>query len=248
MKTIKEFRNAGLEISEKDLIDLVTGDASSPTTSIGNVTYAGAMPVSESWTIREFSWRENTGEKPKFKGMVEWISNVGTKHTLNTNTTWWNSKMVKWRPLLNQAIPTETPEEKEELDRIFGAASGEEEKPVYTQEMKDKGELPCVGMMVKSKIQPRYKYIYQGATSDGFSILECVDTNKLYKIDSEYLEPINSPILIDGAPYMFYLEDMELLGFYIKDRKSFFENVCNGNKICGETQATNIRPLVLGDK
>lgn len=137
MKTIKEFRNADLEISEKDLIDGVTGDKSSRAICIGYATQYGTFPVESAWQIREFAWRENTGEKPKFKGMVEWISNVGTKHTLNTNTTWWNSKMVKWRPLLNQAIPTETPEEKEELDRIFGVASGEEEKPVYTQEMKD---------------------------------------------------------------------------------------------------------------
>lgn len=51
--------------------------------------------------------------------------------------------------------------------------------------------------------------------------------------------------LIDGKTYEFELNTRLYLGFYIKHRNSFFTNIPRGNKICGLSQASNIKPLVV---
>jgi hypothetical protein len=53
--------------------------------------------------------------------------------------------------------------------------------------------------------------------------------------------------LIDGAPYMFYLKTT-LTGFYRASRKSFCTRLIGGNKICGVTEATNIRLMTVESK
>lgn len=144
MKTIGDFKAAGLEISKNDMIDGVTRDKNSAPLMLVNLLNKD-YDFNDAWTIREFSWRENTGEKPSFDGMIEWHSKVGTKHEGHIKNI--AGTMVKqWRPLLNQEIPTETPEEKAELDRLFGEVSAKQGKSIYTQEMLDAGELPEDGM------------------------------------------------------------------------------------------------------
>lgn len=124
MKTIGDFKAAGLVISENDSIDGVAYDKTSNEFKISVFINKG-FRMQYAWTIREFAWRKNTGEKPEFKGMIEWLSTVGTLHQANMLDFTWLRDVDKWRPLLNQTIPTETPEEKEALDAMFGELSGE---------------------------------------------------------------------------------------------------------------------------
>ena len=125
MKTIGDFKKAGLEVLVDDIIDGVTGDPSSVEVKISEVFNRGSVTL-DAWTIREFAWREGTHEKPAFKGVVEVMFILGNPvhlHIKNITDNEW-VLINKWRPLLEQGIPTETPEEKAELDRMFGAASG----------------------------------------------------------------------------------------------------------------------------
>lgn len=146
MKTVKDFKDAGLVISEKDMIDGVTGDADSQAISIRYATNNEVFPTQDNWTIREFAWREKTSIMLGFIGKIECINEHGKP--LKGAISYF--ACTKWRPLLNQNTidaSIETPEEKEALDKIFGADSAPSIKPlVYTQEMADNGEFPSVGM------------------------------------------------------------------------------------------------------
>ena len=53
--------------------------------------------------------------------------------------------------------------------------------------------------------------------------------------------------LVDGAAYMFCLETT-WVGFYRVSRKSFFDRLVGGNKICGLAEVTNIRPMTVESK
>lgn len=112
MKTIGDFKAAGLTIIKGDLIDGITRDK-----------------ASVAWIIRSFAWREATHEIPEFKGRIEVTFKLGDTATLNTNvidaSAW--SLITQWRPLVDQPnINIETPEEKAELDRLFGKVSVED--------------------------------------------------------------------------------------------------------------------------
>ena len=48
--------------------------------------------------------------------------------------------------------------------------------------------------------------------------------------------------LIDGKAYQFKLNG-QLIGFYRKDRKSFFTELHGGNKVCGENEPSTIQLL-----
>ena len=66
MKTIKNFKDAGLVFVIGDKVDGVTGD---PDSIPLDLAFRHATPH-DVWTIRGFAWRANAGEKPSFKGMV----------------------------------------------------------------------------------------------------------------------------------------------------------------------------------
>ena len=53
--------------------------------------------------------------------------------------------------------------------------------------------------------------------------------------------------LVDGAAYMFYLETT-WTGFYRASRKSFFDRLVGGNKICAVTEAADIQALTVESK
>jgi|TARA_R110000744_G_scaffold91971_1_gene178318 hypothetical protein len=55
--------------------------------------------------------------------------------------------------------------------------------------------------------------------------------------------------LIDGAAYMFDVGwGNAYLGFYKEDRKAFFNQLVNGNKIAAVNESKNIRPMTVVDK
>jgi len=138
MKTVGDFKNAGLVFVEGDE---------------GNNYHIGA-PLSFNsscmWDYgvpESFVWRTNTGEKPEFVGKVEVKYKDGAVMIAHSGNIMFDgvtrglaNPVVKWRPSLNQSTTqTETPEEKEAFEAMT------ESKPVFTQAMADAGELPPVG-------------------------------------------------------------------------------------------------------
>jgi len=106
-----------------------------------------------------------------------------------------------------------------------------ESKPVYTQAMADKGELPLVGMeclfFKDSKLAKAdwFKGVFAGKSFSpvGNAVFLFVDNNtrSTHFVESTcHFKPITPPIeLIGGNPYMFnYGEDKEtFLGFFNKN-------------------------------
>ncbi len=128
--------------------------------------------------------------------------------------------------------------------------------PIYTQTMADNGELPSVGMecFVKRFHEDDCKYL--GCYIIGFSqdkawlVFEDAEDHLSYHniLNGTFtfrpLLPITPPIeLIDGERYEFDADTHTCLGFYYSDRNSFFTNKLKGNKICGKSEASNIKLL-----
>jgi hypothetical protein len=53
--------------------------------------------------------------------------------------------------------------------------------------------------------------------------------------------------LIDGAAYMFDLAT-QWVGFYVKERNSFFSGRSSGNKLAGVSECKNIRLMTAGSE
>ncbi len=144
MKTVGDFYNAGLEFVTGDECDSSNGQMfSNAWVKYSNENDADFVNC----TPTKFAWRENTGDKPSFTGVIEvkWSDGCVEVIFVNQVNDWGlniegDICVESWRPSLNQsAIQTETPEEKE----AFNAMT--ESKPVFTQAMADAGELPPVG-------------------------------------------------------------------------------------------------------
>lgn len=157
MKTVGYFKELGLELVEGDVVDYSEANDGSdmrPLTSImADRCNEGAYDFDLA-PIESFAWRENTGEKPSFNGLIDYVlkgevyNGNASIYTHHTDVIDWREhcrshQVVKWRPSLNQStIQTEATEEKEEFEAMT------EHKPVFTQAMADAGELPPVGSTV----------------------------------------------------------------------------------------------------
>jgi hypothetical protein len=95
-----------------------------------------------------------------------------------------------------------------------------------------------------------------GALTDldsGFDRVFCtVDKEWLYIKEvpaSENMGTITpAPIeLVDGAAYMFDLAT-QWVGFYVKERNSFFSGRSSGNKLAGVSECKNIRRMTVEKK
>jgi hypothetical protein len=268
MRTVKEFKDAGLVIIGADLIHGHTGNADSvPLKVIELIGMLGK--IYDEWTIAEFAWRENTQvhTKPTFNGDIEWSNNHSLINLEKSKMTMinWNSNIVKWRPLLNQSDPiqTETEEEKEALDQMckpspewpditdqergnnFLNALAEMEvvDPVFTQEMSDNG----------FRVQAGDKF----STEAGEYIAECTNEKSvvftdengfLVAINRGYAKPIPAPVeLIDGNAYMFDIYDNTYVGFYKAERNIFCREVNQNSTIAGASDCTNIRTMTVAE-
>ncbi len=122
MKTVKDFKDAGLVFVNNDIIGCVNSDPDSGGITIGDATRNGELPIHNAWNVREFAWREKTSIMLGFIGKIECINEHGKP--LKGPISYY--ACTKWRPLLKQNtvdVSIETPEEKEALDKIFGADS-----------------------------------------------------------------------------------------------------------------------------
>jgi len=129
-------------------------------------------------------------------------------------------------------------------------------KQLYTTQMQEAGELPSVGMECKYKLKGgvnwfnckiiafnesehlNRKYVWLENLTAG--------SIPLINLHTVLFKTINPSVnLINGRSYQFTLMGFDALGFYREDRKSFFSS---GNKVCGETEASNIILLTTGSK
>ena len=134
--------------------------------------------------------------------------------------------------------------------------------PVFTHEMSDNGEIPSVGMMFQCGAEfesdsrlvdfngRKVKVIGISDLSDEKVITFSHETRGIGCgiFSKKWVRPLPAPInLVDGAPYMFYLK-ATLTGFYRASRKSFFDRLVGGNKICAVTEAADIQALTVESK
>ncbi len=141
MKTVKDFKDAGLVFVNNDIIGCVNSDPDSGGITIGDATRNGELPIHNAWNVREFAWREKTSIMLGFIGKIECINEHGKP--LKGPISYY--ACTKWRPLLKQNtvdVSIETPEEKEALDKIFGADSAPKpSKTVWDAVNKLRGDL-----------------------------------------------------------------------------------------------------------
>ena len=111
MKTVGEFKKAKLKIVDGDIFADDEGNVSSC------VSYSANKKTSD-WDndkVTHFAWRENTGVKPEFNGVIDAIIGVGDDseqiecdHVDNFEWDLDHSfPTVKWRPSLNQPSVSE---------------------------------------------------------------------------------------------------------------------------------------------
>jgi hypothetical protein len=133
MKTVGEFKKAGLVFVEGDCVLSITDDHESEDAdlfiecvipeqrganwlSIGENAYAH-----KNWILKQFAWRENTGVKPEFNGLIDFThkdgdeyfsQKVGSKFCDAWEFLGGGNEIAKWRPSLNQP-PIAEPDTKE---------------------------------------------------------------------------------------------------------------------------------------
>jgi hypothetical protein len=105
MKTVKYFKDLGLVIVGEDMIHGYTGNPESDSITISSVINKG-FGAHDGWTIAEFAWRTNTGDKPAFAGEIEVMHRSQNAYSKADYQISWNlcnckSDIIKWRPLLN---------------------------------------------------------------------------------------------------------------------------------------------------
>lgn len=157
MKTVGEFKKAGLVFVGDDKLRSETNNHDSDEICmsrcwLGHGIYRGFLEVSDcyfankEWVISSFAWRENTGVKPEYNGVIEVELNGGHKRAAYVSGLIWilgfGSSIARWRPVVLQSeSPTVSPKEDKTM------------KPVYTAEMHARNELPPVGSEVKVCIE-----------------------------------------------------------------------------------------------
>jgi len=136
-----------------------------------------------------------------------------------------------------------------------------EDKPVYTQAMCDAGTLPPIGAKILIVEDTKFYSCHYDITYDrstgyeaivvscgirpdnGASLVTITDGKGFVTINPDWIAPLTPPIeLVDGKAYQFKLNG-QLIGFYRKDRKSFFTELHGGNKVCGENEPSTIQLL-----
>lgn len=121
MKTVGDFKKAGLVFVGDDKLRSETNNHDSDEICmsrcwLGHGIYRGFLEVSDcyfankEWVISSFAWRENTGVKPEFKGLIDVLvgddKNSEQFNCINASDLVWDtnplSRVIKWCPSLNQ--------------------------------------------------------------------------------------------------------------------------------------------------
>lgn len=126
MKTVGEFKKVGLVF--------VNGDVYCHK---GSTLKMLADGITLKWferdakalnaTIMGFAWRENTGVKPEFGGLVEWVGDSGAVYVNRPDELIWSDKCIaKWRPSLNQpSLSVESDTKESAIHKAWVALKGD---------------------------------------------------------------------------------------------------------------------------
>ena len=139
MKTVGDFKKAGLVFVGEDVISAHIdnhGRMEKITNSYADDVNGDLGLYWGASLVGGFAWRDNKGAKPEFDGLVDWERADGALLETDMESLIWNDNVERWRPHLAASMPTETPEEKEALDRIDAAskdysAKHDQDKPMY---------------------------------------------------------------------------------------------------------------------
>lgn len=176
MKTVGDYKNAGLELVE------------------GDVCYDSDCEYSNSWafssnrgdsdwdgdTAKSFAWRTNTGEKPSFVGNVDVItSDKSLFEGVDINSAAFDFEddrfdcyVEQWRPSLNQGEQ---------------AAPKKVSKPTYTKAQSEAGELPPLNLKVLWK--PHDEWIeaeIMADAGDGDFVIRCEGIKRIVGTPSRF--------------------------------------------------------------
>jgi hypothetical protein len=110
MKTVKYFKDLGLEFVGEDSIHEFTNDCKSSHVKLdwqhNHDSLTLLNTIMGGWTIAAFAWRTNTGEKPAFTGDIEVMHRSQNVYTNTDYQKSWSlcnckSDIIKWRPSLS---------------------------------------------------------------------------------------------------------------------------------------------------
>lgn len=189
MKTVGEFLNAGLEF--------VKDDKCYKNGSSGDEFHRHwheAPRMYSDQVVSKFAWRENTGVKPEFMGLIDVKFSTGAalsgydKNLLGWNKTGAALPIIEWRPSLNQHQKwpdnsridligqngndglhyNNTAQQVEALDV--------NNKPIFTQAMACAGEFPLIGA--------KCVYVFMENGSEYTGSIAAIDGNVIwFKLD-----------------------------------------------------------------
>lgn len=113
MKTVGDYRKAGLTFVRGDMIDGMTGKSNS--VPFDPFILGNPNGFSECWTMRSFAWRENTDDIIGFSGLVEVVWRNTQKEIVHTKSILEEaSSILKWRPYLKSQYEEDFCSDKEE--------------------------------------------------------------------------------------------------------------------------------------
>ncbi len=168
MKTVKDFKDAGLVFVEGDMVHSNTGcetskgeslmDCATRASLIHSFISIGDKFACGVWTIESFAWRTNKGVKPEFVGKMKLrircgdVMNSWEYEEIDWKKSGHGCDILEWRPHLPKV--EDKPKSPYDVDaHVSGQVRCEQAdiKPVFTQSMADAGELPMAGVTCEYK-------------------------------------------------------------------------------------------------
>ena len=226
MNTVKEFNKAGLEFVARDTLK---GSLNQNIEAKGHLLALNDSSLSRSdgaLTVQLFAWRTNTGVNPGFNGLIDYEVEGGGFFTMSCKSVDFSAaspsgfQVIRWRPHLEKSSEVTA----EEVAALAPSVSDEfnqqnvypDAKPVFTQAMADKGELPpveseCMVVVDSTGIFKRYEVMY--ISNSGAMVLRRVESgiDLVVDIDSCEFKPIDTRTDKEKAVDQMF-EDAEVQG------------------------------------
>ena len=111
METVIQFKDAGLSAIVGDKY-MSSDGVTEKEIGIYVHLFAHDKEQLNDWSrvYTEFAWRKNTGRKPAFTGRIEWSRKKGDPLTTTMKDIYWDSDIIKWRPLITPATKDQSNE------------------------------------------------------------------------------------------------------------------------------------------
>lgn len=195
MKTVQDYLDLGLVFVKGDFTIESDGSSNRGDSSFDVDFYFNQESAFDNSEVESFAWRNNDGVNPEYKGLIHAMFENGAIIKDFADSFNWGSSfnpVIQWRPVVLQS---ESPTVSSKEDKPM--------KPVYTAEMKAKGELPPVG---SDFMYSRGGDFQRGIMlfNDGITLLVCLADSKAnrwhWKCEDKDLvfKPIIKTIKVNG--------------------------------------------------